>query len=185
MTKTLLNCKTNEELVTEMTEEEAAKVVSSMSGDFPQSLYRRWRSGDSLSSSQMYWFFKLAEDTKPSLPLELPLELLSDLQEFCQCTPIIQFKVEDLGKVLLKTYSTHINILCAWKYQGKIVENKFFPSSKCLDQVKALLLVFSVSPLKFMRQFGKDTGYCCVCGRELTNAISVANGIGPICERRF
>lgn len=35
------------------------------------------------------------------------------------------------------------------------------------------------------RAFGRRTGYCCVCGRFLVDPVSVANGIGPICEGRM
>ena len=33
-------------------------------------------------------------------------------------------------------------------------------------------------------EFGHAFGQCCICGRELTNAESVAIGIGPICRER-
>jgi hypothetical protein len=33
--------------------------------------------------------------------------------------------------------------------------------------------------------YGRRTGMCCVCGRELTNPESVQNGIGPICAGRL
>ena len=33
--------------------------------------------------------------------------------------------------------------------------------------------------------FGADHGVCCNCGRKLTNEVSVAEGIGPICSGRF
>jgi hypothetical protein len=29
--------------------------------------------------------------------------------------------------------------------------------------------------------FGKLYGQCCVCGRTLTDEVSIANGIGPVC----
>lgn len=33
-------------------------------------------------------------------------------------------------------------------------------------------------------EFGKNFGTCCICGRDLTNEESVAQGIGPICRQR-
>jgi len=33
--------------------------------------------------------------------------------------------------------------------------------------------------------FGVATGNCCVCGRELTDQNSVAQGIGPVCARNW
>jgi hypothetical protein len=34
------------------------------------------------------------------------------------------------------------------------------------------------------RQFGALYGTCCICGRMLTNELSIALGIGPVCGRR-
>ena len=34
-------------------------------------------------------------------------------------------------------------------------------------------------------EFGKTTGTCMMCGRELTNPESISRGIGPICASRF
>jgi hypothetical protein len=34
-------------------------------------------------------------------------------------------------------------------------------------------------------EFGKATGTCCVCMRHLTDDVSVANGIGPVCATKF
>ena len=35
------------------------------------------------------------------------------------------------------------------------------------------------------KAFGVETGICCVCGAFLTDAKSVAEGIGPVCAKRF
>lgn len=39
--------------------------------------------------------------------------------------------------------------------------------------------------LEEAQEYGKRTGRCLVCGRELTNEVSVAEGVGPVCARRF
>jgi hypothetical protein len=39
--------------------------------------------------------------------------------------------------------------------------------------------------LEEAKQFGIETGICCVCGAYLTDAKSVAEGIGPVCAKRF
>lgn len=38
--------------------------------------------------------------------------------------------------------------------------------------------------LEQAREFGALYGTCCVCGRTLTNEVSIERGIGPICEGR-
>ena len=35
------------------------------------------------------------------------------------------------------------------------------------------------------KAWGVETGFCCVCGAFLTDAKSVANGIGPVCEKNI
>ena len=35
------------------------------------------------------------------------------------------------------------------------------------------------------KAFGVETGICCVCSAYLTDAKSVAEGIGPVCAKRF
>jgi hypothetical protein len=35
------------------------------------------------------------------------------------------------------------------------------------------------------KQYGKVTGTCCVCSRRLTDEESIAEGIGPVCAKKF
>jgi hypothetical protein len=35
------------------------------------------------------------------------------------------------------------------------------------------------------KEYGKLYGVCCQCGTELTDETSIANGIGPVCARKF
>ena len=39
-------------------------------------------------------------------------------------------------------------------------------------------------PETVFAEYGKRFGVCCMCGRELTNAASVSDGIGPICKSK-
>lgn len=39
--------------------------------------------------------------------------------------------------------------------------------------------------LELAKAFGVQTGRCMICGRELTNPDSIAQGIGPICAGGF
>lgn len=39
--------------------------------------------------------------------------------------------------------------------------------------------------LEQAQEYGKQTGRCLVCSRVLTNKVSVAEGIGPVCRGRF
>jgi hypothetical protein len=52
-------------------------------------------------------------------------------------------------------------------------------------KVRSLLAEFESDPLAAAQKYGKLSGRCCSCGRDLTDPVSIENGIGPICQMRF
>lgn len=54
-----------------------------------------------------------------------------------------------------------------------------------LGAVRSQLAQFEADPLKAAQEFGRLSGVCCSCGRDLTDPDSIAAGIGPVCARRF
>jgi len=69
------------------------------------------------------------------------------------------------------------------KYLGKITPNSL--DSRLADDVKAVLFEAANDPLTAAIRYGKETGSCSCCGRDLTNAESIRLGIGPICREKF
>lgn len=67
-------------------------------------------------------------------------------------------------------------------YAGKIVGGKFLATREASAAVLPRLLAVAADPLGQAVLYGKQTGNCCCCGRELTNKVSVELGIGPICR---
>ena len=193
----LRNPKDGKEIETNLTEEQAGAVLKGQHSDFARSLYGQWVDGRRpLSPSQYYWFFKLAEDNRPREAKGI--ELATNLQEFISHVPTMQFKIQlaasearhggdgtTYGKVLLKTRPDCVTIHSAYRCAGKIIGNKFYPSRTAWPNLIAQIMLFADNPIAWMTSYGKATGYCCVCGRELTNEVSVKNGIGPICAERF
>lgn len=53
------------------------------------------------------------------------------------------------------------------------------------DAVRKTLAEFEENPLEAAKRYGKLTGRCCSCGRELTDPASIEAGIGPICAEKF
>jgi len=53
------------------------------------------------------------------------------------------------------------------------------------DEMLALLLDVEARGLEAVQEIGRATGRCAICSRMLTNAESIAAGIGPICAERF
>jgi hypothetical protein len=52
-------------------------------------------------------------------------------------------------------------------------------------EIVALLDDIEENPLAAAIKFGKLSGRCCSCGRDLTNEGSIEAGIGPICAQKF
>jgi hypothetical protein len=75
-----------------------------------------------------------------------------------------------------------IYIKLAGEYQGKITpQGKLAPLYSCTPDTVAAITRVMADPKAAAIAYGKLTGRCSVCGRELTDPVSVAAGIGPIC----
>jgi hypothetical protein len=71
------------------------------------------------------------------------------------------------------------------QFIGKIAGGKFVASFEATQEQQAAVVAAMADPLAAAVAFGRRTGQCSCCGRELTNAESVELGIGPICRERF
>ncbi len=70
-------------------------------------------------------------------------------------------------------------------YMGKIVKGQFFKQHECTPEIEQQVQQLMSDPLENMIAYGRRTGMCCICGRELTNHTSIDAGIGPICADKF
>ena len=71
-------------------------------------------------------------------------------------------------------------------YYGKITPTgSFQPSRDCPDDARAAVARTAANALEEAVIDGRKTGRCSCCGRELTDPVSIANGIGPICAEGF
>jgi len=78
---------------------------------------------------------------------------------------------------------------CA-KVVGKIENGKavLWParmSSLQLEEIKKLLAEVEINPLEAAMRHGRLSGRCSMCGRDLTDPVSIERGIGPICLTGF
>ena len=69
------------------------------------------------------------------------------------------------------------------KYLGKVTPNRL--DSRLSDDVKSVILEAASDPLTAAVRYGRETGSCSCCGRDLTNPDSIAAGIGPICREKY
>lgn len=71
-------------------------------------------------------------------------------------------------------------------YQGKITDaGKFLAVRDAMSDTATLLTEIAINPSQAARDYGKRTGRCCCCNRELTDPVSIENGIGPICATKW
>ena len=70
-------------------------------------------------------------------------------------------------------------------YLGKIADGKFTRSRDCDAATEARIVAVCADPAAAATAYGKRTGQCSCCGRELTNEESIARAIGPICASKW
>ena len=70
-------------------------------------------------------------------------------------------------------------------YAGKIADQKFYGARNTEDYILPALKRIAVNPLEAALSYGRRTGHCACCGRELTKHASIEAGIGPICQEKW
>lgn len=70
-------------------------------------------------------------------------------------------------------------------YLGKVMHGKFVRSRECNDDAEHRILAVCADPREAAIAYGKRFGVCSVCGRTLTDPVSVEAGIGPVCKDRY
>lgn len=68
-------------------------------------------------------------------------------------------------------------------YLGKIIGTTYQSTSG--GNALTSLIKIAADPLGAAIEYGRQTGRCACCGRELTNEESVELGIGPICRQKW
>ena len=73
----------------------------------------------------------------------------------------------------------------AGDYLGKIKGEKFIAASAATADTLPALQKIAQDPKGEAVRYGRLTGSCCCCGRQLTDPVSVEMGIGPICAENW
>lgn len=171
--------------------------------EFAGSLLQQFKMRGDLSEKQWPWVDKLlANKVKPqAVRLEADLSglhaIFDKAQESGLKWPALRAIATDavnLDTDIVVRYGTggKLNITSTGSfenrtYYGNIVDGVFNPSMNAnkLPKLVAELEAFAKSPLEGAKAFGRKTGTCCFCARELTDATSMANGYGPICAEKW
>jgi hypothetical protein len=70
-------------------------------------------------------------------------------------------------------------------YLGKVLQGRFQKSRDCSPEKAVEIVDFAADPHTAAVAYGKQFGKCAVCARDLSDAESVARGIGPVCAERY
>jgi hypothetical protein len=70
-------------------------------------------------------------------------------------------------------------------YLGKVAGGKLFTLSSVDRAVTDRILAVAADPQAAAIAYGRKFGKCSVCARDLTDDESIANGIGPVCAKKY
>jgi len=70
-------------------------------------------------------------------------------------------------------------------YQGKVEGTTFKAVYGAGNDTLRRLQIIAANPMEAAVRYGRQTGRCSCCGRELTNKVSIDAGIGPICAQKW
>jgi hypothetical protein len=94
-----------------------------------------------------------------------------------------------LPGVTLSTVTKGVNVGCVYLYENKNYVGKITSIGELVgdvsEDIQNLLEDANENLLQLAKLFGHSTGQCSICGRELSDKISIERGIGPICEQRL
>lgn len=71
------------------------------------------------------------------------------------------------------------------EYLGKIAGGRFFGVATCPADKTEQVVALASDPHTAAVAYGRRTGSCAICARELTNHASIDLGIGPICAAKY
>lgn len=166
--------------------------------NFPQSLVLQKKGGNrKLSESQRFWLHKLAIAEPPKAIATVDLSGLQALFNTAHANlkhPRIviahegkEIKISRAGS--RSRYAGQIMIASPQfgdAYYGRIdQQGALFAGKSMTADVEAKIQDLAADPAKFAAEYGKVTGCCCFCNKELSTEESLAVGYGPSCAKHF
>jgi len=172
---------------------EALKELASWNS-FAASLVEQFSDRGSLSDKQtgaavaMLMKVKANKANKPEAPSVDLSNIVAIFDKAHEAIKTPKFRFEDL--VISRAPDAGANAGALYvkvdgEYMGKVKEGKFFGIRFTPEDTLSKLKQIAESPLSAAVAYGRRTGACACCGRELTVHASIERGIGPICAERF
>ena len=76
-------------------------------------------------------------------------------------------------------------LLNTFRAAAAAMNGKLFAVSACTPQQEDAIVAVAADPMNAAIAYGKRFGKCSICARTLTDAESIARGMGAVCATRF
>lgn len=182
--------------VSTLSDDKVLETLRGLRSSFAQDLARKFAK---LSASQYAWAHKLAVDATPAAVVNdnQPSQFEALFNAFESA------KSKGAKRLTLRFEGVNIkpnrDLTALWvtsqtetemgeyglkpKFLGKVTRQAL--DSRLSDDVKEVIMGAASDPLTAAIRYGKVSGECSCCGRELTDPRSIERGIGPICATKF
>jgi len=189
--------------VAEILEANFAK-LSERDQEFAQSLLTSIKRYNGISSKQEYWLRQLAERStaKPAEKVKIDLKSINALFDKAAANlkhPSIVI-ADDEQSYRLSVASDRasvpgsINVTSLGSFSERQWYGRIHPSTGVFQPsgrgkqpagLVSALEAFAADPAGVAAVYGRKTGSCCFCSRELTDGRSIEVGYGPVCADRY
>lgn len=175
--------------------------VDASKAEFRDSLLSQWDRTGRLSDKQWRWVGILAgTDSTPAGIASGLAPILTMLQTAAQKVqrPRLIFRgvIDGRGDVVIKlntrgryegeAHTTDGQPYGFNKYFGRITaQGAFHPGRDLTPAVRTFLEALAASPAEVAGTYGRQSGECCFCARELTDERSTQVGYGPVCAGNY
>lgn len=197
-TYTIVKKATGEEISfdTELTEDQACELLLAQKtlSDFGSSLVSNYVANRA-SRNQVLWMLKLAADLttrKPEQPGSLkPLvDAVARMQEGRKARVILRLQGLQIKACTMGANAGGVYLNRGSVYLGKVTANGRLYLAGALGEQGTIALEQQLAdaaadPQAAAIEYGKASGSCACCGRDLSDPVSIWGGIGPICLERM
>jgi hypothetical protein len=181
----------------------AAEILKGRTSNFAQDLAASFAKFGSWTVAQRPWAHKLANEAQAP-QVEAPLPHAKPRMQLTRLATHMGMAGDRLKfpRVALAAW-LEIKLMTSGKNVGRIAvtdggkypNNEFFgyieadgafnPRNNLTQEGRDLLVAFDADPAGAAAAYGRETGSCCFCRRDLTAADSLAVGYGPICADKY
>jgi hypothetical protein len=184
--------------------ETSSEKLSAKDQEFASSLLESiWRRG-SPTDKQLYWVRELCKRTQPKVRETVELGSLEGINALFNRAsaalkrPAIVLEADNTPIRLSVAgpdarVPGSINVTSNGSFEdrtwfGRILADGRFEVSPRVTPPASLIATlkrFASEPALVAAEYGRKTGSCCFCARELTDGRSVSVGYGPVCAERY